>query len=127
MPFLHDDVYDNGLQVLTDDTSLLHYCSAEPVDYADAVALSLGNKSSPVVGAPEDRAPLSSPPDGRKVTISAITDGAATATDTISHYALVDVGGTRLLAAQAVVTPQPVNNTDTITSPAFEIGIPGPV
>ena len=127
MPFLHDDVYDNGLQVLTDDTTTLHYCSDEPVDFADAGALSLGNKASPTVSAPQSRAGVSAPPDGRMVTVSAVGDGTATATGTISHYALVDNGTSRLLAAQAVAVPTAVNNLDDITSGAFNIGIPGPI
>lgn len=125
VPFLHDDVLDDGLQVLTDDTTILHYCSDEPVDFADAGALSLGSKANPTVSAPQARAGLSAPPDGRMVTVSAVGDGAATATGTITHYALVD--GTRLLAAQAVATPTAVNNLDVITSGAFDIGIPAPI
>lgn len=127
MPFLHDDVMDNGLQVLTDDVTTLHYCSAEPIDFADAGTLSLGNKSGPTVSAPQSRAGISAPPDGRMVTVSAIGDGAATATGTITHYALTDTGTSRLLAAQAVAVPMAVENLDTITSGAFNIGIPAPI
>jgi len=127
MPFLHDDVLDNGLQVLTDDVTTIHYCSAEPDDFADAGALSLGNKSGPTVGAPEPRALISAPPDGRKVVVSAVGDGVATATGTISHWALTDTGTSRLLAAGPVGQPFSVNDTDVITSGPFDIGIPAPV
>jgi hypothetical protein len=121
MGVLHNDVLDNGLFVLTDDANALHWCSAEPADYADALALSLGNRASPTVSAPGARAP-----SGRKVTVAAVMNGDGTGDGTITHWALLDTVGERLLAAAPVDVPKATNIGDTITSAAFELGIPGP-
>jgi hypothetical protein len=120
MAVLHDDVLDNGLQVLTDATSkVLHICSAEPADFAGVAAVTLGNKTPPSVGAPEARAG-----SGRKVVVAEITDGEVTATALATHWAVVN--GSRLLAANTLTASQNVTDGNPFTLPAFDIGIPGP-
>jgi hypothetical protein len=119
--FLNDRVLDNGLTVLDTEVTGIHYCSSLPSDYAGTLTASLGNKTGISVGSPAARSP-----SGRKVTVAAVTNGSATASGTITHYALVDSVNSRLLAAQTVAVSKVVNNGDTITSPAFDIGIPGP-
>jgi hypothetical protein len=120
MAVLHDDVLDDGLQALTDATSkVLHICSAEPSSFANVASVTLGNKTPPTVGAPEARAG-----SGRKVVVSAITDGAVTATATATHYAIVD--GSRLLAANTLAASQGVTDGNVFTLAAFDIGIPAP-
>lgn len=119
--FLNDRVLDLGLTILDTEANVLHYCSSLPSDYAGTLTASLGSKTSLSVGSPAARSP-----SGRKVTVAAVTNGAATANGTITHYALVDSANSRLLAAQTVAVSKTVNNGDTITSPAFDIGIPGP-
>lgn len=119
--YLNDRVLDNGLTVLDTEVTGIHYCSSLPSDYASTLTASLGNKTGISVGSPAARTP-----SGRKVTVAAVTNGAATASGTITHYALVDSVNSRLLAAQTIAVSKTVNNGDTITSPAFDIGIPGP-
>lgn len=120
MAVLHSDVLDDGLQALTDAASkVLHICSAEPSSFANVAAVTLGNKATPTVGAPEARAV-----SGRKVVISAIADGTVTGTDTATHWALVD--GSRLLASNTLASPQAVTTDNTFTLDAIDIGIPGP-
>lgn len=121
MPFIHSDVLDNGLQVLTDDVDALHICDSEPATFAEVGTKTLGNKATPTVGAPGARTP-----SGRKVTVSAITDGEVTGTDAATHWALVDAAGSKLLAAGALSAPQAVTNGNTFTLGAFDVGIPGP-
>ncbi|RUW41528.1 hypothetical protein EOA37_09715 [Mesorhizobium sp. M2A.F.Ca.ET.015.02.1.1] len=121
MSYLNPLVLDNGVQYLKDHANRLHICSAEPADYAGTLTVSLGTKNTPAVSVPGDRAP-----SGRKVTISAITDGAVSANGDASHWALVDTVNSRLLAAKALDAVLAVNNGDTFTLPAFDIGIPGP-
>jgi hypothetical protein len=122
MAFLHDDILDDGLQVLTDDANALHICSQEPATYAEATTTyTLGNKAVPTVSAPGDRTP-----SGRKVTVSAITDGEVTATDTATHWALVDTVGERLLATNTLGAGQAVTDGNVFTLAAFDIGIPDP-
>lgn len=121
MASIHSRVLDNGLTVLDTEANVLHWCSAEPTSYALAVSLSLGSKTSLSIGAPAAHTN-----GGRKVTVAAVTNGLASANGTVTHYAVVDSVNSRLLAVQTVTTPKAVNNGDTITSPAFDIGIPGP-
>ncbi len=125
MPFLHPDVMDGGLQVLTDDINQLHFLTEDPIDYDDALAVSVGVKTSPMVSAPQDRAGISSPDDGRMVEVAAVSGVATTGSGIISYWAALDTVGMRLLAAGTVVVPTAVRITvDTITASSFEIGIP---
>ncbi|RUY11936.1 hypothetical protein EOA25_04660 [Mesorhizobium sp. M2A.F.Ca.ET.040.01.1.1] len=121
MSYLNPLVLDNGVQYLKDHGNRLHVCSSEPADYAATLTASLGTKNTPTVSVPADRSP-----SGRKVTVSAITDGAVSANGNASHWALVDTVNLRLLAAKALDAVLAVNNGDTWTLPAFDIGIPGP-
>ncbi|RWG13740.1 MAG: hypothetical protein EOQ55_24900 [Mesorhizobium sp.] len=121
MSYLNSLVLDNGVQYIKDHGNRLHICSAQPADYAGTLTVSLGTKNTPVISAPADRAP-----SGRKVTLSAIADGAVSANGNASHWALVDTVNLRLLAAKALDAVLAVNNGDTWTLPAFDIGIPGP-
>lgn len=122
MSFLNDRVLDNGLSALTSEANKLTVCSAEPGTFTEANStFALGSKSSPTVGSPAARSP-----SGRKVTVSAISDGAVSATGTASHWALVDTVNSRLLAAGALSATQPVTSGNTFTLTSFDIGIPGP-
>ena len=119
--YLHPDVLDNGLVTLTNATStVLHLCSGtQPTTRALAISQTVANKASPTISAPGARTP-----DGRKVTISAITDGTVTATATETCWALID--GTRLLAV-GDSNDQAVTAGNVMTSNAIDIGIPGAV
>ncbi len=121
MSYLNPRVLDSGLTILTTEVNRLYWCTAEPTTYALAVSLSVGTKATPTVSSPADRTP-----SGRKVTISAITNGAGTASGTITHWALVDSVNSRLLATNEIEDTWATNNGDLITSVAFDIGIPGP-
>lgn len=124
MAFLHNDVYDNGLSVLSDDVDELHICSQLPSTYAAAVGDdSLGDYDAVSVGAPG-----AGSPDGRQVTIAAITTG-ATATDTgnATHWALVDTQTSRLLAAGTLSGGgQSVTEDNPFTLASFTIRISAP-
>ncbi|MBZ9794321.1 hypothetical protein [Mesorhizobium sp. ES1-4] len=121
MSFLNSLVLDSGLAILVANANKLHICSAEPADYAGTLAVSLGTKNTPTISAIAARSP-----SGRKVTVSAITNGVISANGDASHWALVDTVNSRLLAAEALDAVLAVNNGDTFTLPAFDIGIPGP-
>lgn len=120
MPFINDRVFDNGLTVLDTEANRLDICSQEPVTYAEATSTyTLGNKTSLSVGAPGDRTP-----NGRKVTVAAITDGTVTGTATATHWAIVDTSNSRLLATGSLSAGQAVTSGNTFTLGAFDIGIP---
>ncbi|ESY42045.1 hypothetical protein X747_14805 [Mesorhizobium sp. LNJC384A00] len=121
MSYLNSLVLDSGLAVIVANANRLHICSSEPADYAATLTASLGTKNTPTIGALAARTP-----SGRKVTVSAITNGAVSANGNASHWALVDTVNSRLLATKALDAVLAVNNGDTFTLPAFDIGIPGP-
>ena len=120
MSFLHDDVRDNGLQDLTDSTSTLHICSQEPATWLEATdTYTLGNKNTPSVSAPQDGSA-----DGRRVVISAITDGDVTTSGTATHYALVDNVAEKLLATESLSDSVEVSADTLFTLTEFSITIP---
>lgn len=122
MTLLHNDVFDSGLSVLDTLADRLDVCSSAPTTYAEATSTySLGNKTSPTVSAPGDRAG-----GGRKVTVTAITDGTVTDTGTAAYYALVDVSETKLLAAGDLDSGVAVTSGNEFTLAEFDIGIPDP-
>lgn len=118
--FLNDDVMDAALDEIKDNATALHICSGSvPVTYTAAITASLGNKSTPGFSGPGD-----GDVSGRKITMSAITDGSITATGTAAAYAIVD--GSRLLAAQLLASSQVVTSGNTFTLTAADIEIPDP-
>lgn len=121
MAFIADRVLDLGLNILSTEANRLDICSSEPTTYAAATdSASLGNKTSLSIGSPAARSP-----DGRKVTVAEITDGAIDGTGTASHWAITDTGNSRLLATGALTASQAVTDGNTFTLQAFDIGIPG--
>jgi len=122
MAFLNDRVFDEGLSVLDTEATAVHVTSQEAGSYAEATSTyTLGNSSSLAIAAPTDRSG-----GGRKVVVSAISDGAITGTGTVTHYALVDTNNSRLLATAALTASQSVTNGNTFTLATFDIGIPDP-
>jgi hypothetical protein len=121
MPFLHDDVFDNGLNVIDANVENLYITNAEISVFANLAAATLGSKAAPTISAPGDRTG-----GGRKVTVSAITDGAVSANGTASHYALVDDSASKILAAGPLNASQVVTSGNVFTLTAFDVGIPDP-
>lgn len=126
MPLIADRVYDNGLTVLDTEANAIYICNLEPTTYASATTTNaLGNASAgnyPGIGAP-----AAGSPNGRQVTVSAVTNGSVTATGTASHYAIVDTVNTRLLAAGALSATQAVTSGNTFTLTSFTVRIPAAV
>lgn len=119
--FLHNNVLDNGLNYITSNTTTLYICSALPSTYAEASSTyKLGTKSSPTVSAPANGSP-----NGRSVTVSAITDGTVNTTGTATHYALTS--GSVLIAAGQLASSQAVTAGNTFTLSAITINIPAAV
>jgi hypothetical protein len=122
MAYLNDRVLDNGLTVLDTEANRLDICSQEPATYAEATSTyTLGNKTSLSVGSPGDASP-----NGRKVTVAAITDGTVTGTDDATHWAITDTANSRLLAAGSLSAGQLVTSGNTFTLAAFDVRIPDP-
>lgn len=119
MALIADYVFDAALSKLDTEANRLDICSQEPTTYTQAITTySLGNKTSLSIGSPADRSP-----NGRKVTVAAITDGTVTGTATATHWAIVDTVNSRLLATGALSASQGVTTGNVFTLATFDIGI----
>lgn len=126
MSYLNPRVLDLGLNVLDAEATDIYICNTEPTTYAQAIgSAALGNKTFSAGGA--FGAPANATPDGRKVTSTAILDGSVTVSGTASHYAVVDSAASRLLATNALDTPQAVVAGNNFTLPGFDVRIPAAV
>ncbi len=120
--FLHDDVFDSGLSVLDTLVENLYICSTLPTTFTEASSTyKLGTKAAPTVSAPADRVG-----GGRKVTVSAITDGTVSASGTAGFYALTDDSASKLLAQGNLSATQVVTSGNTFTLTTFDVGFPDP-
>jgi len=123
MPYLNDDVLDNGLAYVVTNGSRLDICSQEPANYTEATSTyTLGNKTSLTAGSLQNGAS-----SGRRTVIPAITDGSVTGTGTATHWAYSKTSATAaLLAAQALSSSQAVTSGNTFTLDAISITFPDP-
>ncbi|NTU67956.1 MAG: hypothetical protein HGB02_03640 [Chlorobiaceae bacterium] len=120
--YFNDRVLDYGVNELFANGNRLTICSQLPATFADANATyALGSKAAPTISAPGARTG-----GGRKVTVSAITDGSVSGTGTVSHYAILDTVNSRLLAAAPLTDTQAVTTGNTFTLTTFDMGIPSP-
>lgn len=123
MPALHDDVYDNGLNVLVNNTENLYILNGDPgLIYANIASMSLGNKASPSVTSPADRTA-----GGREVTIAGVTDGLVTGTGVAAYWAATDDSASKILASGPLDSSQNVTSGNPFTTDAITIGIPDPI
>jgi hypothetical protein len=119
MAFIADSIFDLALAYLDTTVNRLDICSQEPATYTAATSTyTLGNKATPTIGAPTDRSP-----NGRKVVVSAITDGSVTGTNTATHWALSYTTGSVLAATGQLSSSQAVTSGNTFTLGTFDIGI----
>lgn len=122
MAWIGNTVLDDGLNILDTLADRIDICSQEPTTYTEATSTyTLGNETTITVSAPADRAG-----GGREVTVSAITAGSVTGTDTATHFAISDVSLTDLLATGSLSSSQAVTSGNTFTLTSFTIGIPDP-
>ncbi len=122
MATIADRVLDNGLTVLDTEANAVHITSTESTTYASATSThTLGNATSITISAPADRTG-----GGRKVTMSAISNGTVTANGNATHYAIVDTTNSRLLVTGSLTQQQSVTSGNTFSLEALDVGIPDP-
>ena len=126
--YIHPDIFDDGLDAglkgIADATNVdLHInYTQQPTTYAEATSTyTCGDKQDITITGPS-----AGDASGRKVTISAITDGDVTASQTAGWFSLVDTNTSRLLVAQALSGTQAVTNGNVFTLTAFDVEIPDP-
>ena len=113
---------DAALTKLDTEADRIDITSQEVTTYAEATSTyTLGNSTSLSFGAPQD-----GDTSGRKVTAAAITDGVVTGSGSATHFAIVDVSASRLLATGSLTTPQSVTSGNSFTIAAFDVEIPDP-
>jgi hypothetical protein len=118
MPYINDEVFDQGLDYADTNGTRIDICSQEPTTYAQATSTyTLGNKTGLNTGATQNGAT-----DGRRVVVPAITDGTVTGTGTATHWALTDGSGV-LIATGALSSSQAVTSGNTFTLDAISITI----
>lgn len=118
MPFISDEIFDQGLDYADTNGTRIDICSSEPTTYAQATStVSLGNKTGLNTGATQNGAT-----DGRRVIVPAIMDGSVTGTGTATHWALTDGTGV-LLATGSLSASQAVTSGNTFTLDAISITI----
>ena len=124
MPYINDVELDALLNSIQDNVETLHICSALPANYTEAATTyTLGNKTSPTMAEPTDKAG-----GGRESVVSAITDGVVTADGDATHWALVkDSATARLLAAGSLDALETVTNGNPFTLTSFAVGVPDAV
>lgn len=126
MAYLNDRVLDSGLSILDTEADRIDICTQEPANYTEATSTyTKGFKDHGAAGTAFG-SPGARTPNGRKVSSTAITDGAVTGTGTVTHYGVSDVGNTRLLAASSLSSSQAVTSGNAFSLPSFDIGIPAP-
>lgn len=117
------DVLDNGLAALDTLANEIHILSAEPSNYAGVGTNTLGKKTF-TAGAAVGSPAAGTSPTGRKVTTTAISDGAVTGTGTAGYWAIIATTGSKLLAKGALAAGVPVVSGDTFILPAFVVQLP---
>lgn len=122
MATIADYVLDAALEKLDTEADRIDITSQEATTYTEATSTySLGNSTSLAFGAPQN-----GNSSGRKVTSAAITNASVTATGNATHFAIVDVSNTRLLATGSLGTAQSVTSGNVFNLPAFDITINDP-
>lgn len=123
MALIADAALDAALNEIRDNVSHVYICNAEPTTYTEATdTYDLGYKAGPTIGAPEN-----GDASGRKIAISAISDGTVTTTGTASHFAMVGTAaGSVLYVARALGTAQALTAGNTFSLTAFDVEFPDP-
>ena len=121
--FIADYILDLALAEFDTNATHLYITSQVATTFTEATdTYALGVKTSLSIGAPGDRTP-----NGRKVTVAAITDGSVTGTATATHWAITKTTGSTLMATGPLSSSQAVTSGNTFTLAAFDIGIPDAV
>lgn len=120
MPYINDNIFDNGLTSIASATSRrVDICyTQEPTTYTEATStFTCGNKTGLTLTAIQNGAT-----DGRRVDTPAITDGSVTASQTAGWWGLTDASSA-LHAAGALSATQAVTSGNTFTLDAISITI----
>lgn len=117
MAFVNDSALDAALSWIQTNGTTLHICSSEPASYAGIAAVELA--SAPItIGSPADRSP-----NGREVTVPAVSADAVDTSGNSTHYAISN-GTDTLVATNATAGTVALSDTGTYNTSTFTIGLP---
>lgn len=121
MAFISDNVLDSGLSFLTATSGIrMDLCSQEPATRTEAISTyTLANATDASIGSAGNASP-----NGRKVTVAAVSGGSVTSTASATHWALSSTG--ELLAASTLSADQSLTSGNTFSTTAFDIRFPDP-
>ena len=114
MSSINSDIFDLTLSELAESDEL-HLCSQEPTTYAEVATYSLGVKTNPSFGYPEDSA------TGRQLRMLAISNGQSNTNGTATHYALVNAANSKLNQTGNIPQPFSVNAGNSFSVPELVI------
>lgn len=121
MAYIHDDLLDAALAVLT-NVENLYVCSDEPTTFAEASSTyMLGYKATPTI-----QAATSGDVSGRKRTVSAISDGVVDSAGEANYVALTDDSASKLLVVQALASALNLATGSPFTLTAWDVEFPDP-
>lgn len=122
MAYINPDVYDMALNAISGSAENLYVCSQEPTTFTQASATySLGSKVSPSFTGPS-----AGDVSGRKITVSAISDGSVSSSGNACWVSLTDDSLSKLLAAQVLSASQTLTSGNTFSLTAFDVEIQDP-
>lgn len=116
----NDNVMDNGLNWIKNNTNEMHICNNQPASYADLSTMSLGS----VAMTSADFTLADGDISGRKLTVAA-KDIIASADGTATHVVLAN-SSTSILVYVTTMTSKTVNNGDTVSLSAWDIELRDP-
>lgn len=119
MSKIHDSYLDLLLTGIANDTVNVHFCSAQPADYAGIAAVSLGSTTDFTIGAKKN-----GDTSGRAIPVT-VNTGTMSSTGTATH-AVLDNNVDTLIVAVALSTSKAYDATDGFNSNEFDIGVSDP-
>jgi len=120
--FINDAVLDTALNYIKTNVENLYVCSAQPTTFAEASSTyKLGTKVSPATGTITN-----GDVSGRKLPVTAITDGTVNSNGTATWIALTDDSASMLLCAQELNASKAIVTGSPFTLTTFDIELPDP-
>jgi hypothetical protein len=119
--YIHPDIYSTGLNTVNNGNEI-HILTDDPLeDYANIAVFTMGVKTSPTFTSIEDAHPT-----GKQISLVEITDGEVTASETGTHFALVDTVNEKILLSNSLTEPVDAFLGDDFILTTFSVIISGP-
>ncbi len=125
MPFINDNVLDNGLAQLKAQADRIFMCSQEPATFLQASSTYKVGEKTLAAGGVFPSAIAAGSPSGRKLATVAVTDGVVTSAGTATHWSVATSGSSRLDVAQSLAASKAFALNDTWSMPSTDVRLAG--